>query len=85
MLIFPNGFEVPAPPQLVNEGIGGQGIPSGQKPGVPIDNSYSLINLGTYGLVVGELDNKTGKSLWWGTKAGLERYWAAFGKRVDKV
>jgi hypothetical protein len=85
MIVFPNGFVVEAPEQGDNEGIGGQGIPAGQKAGVPIDNSYSLLNLGTYGIVAGELDHKTGKSLWWGTKAGLKLYWASFGKKVDKV
>lgn len=81
LLIFPDGYEVRAPTQGLNESVGGASQ-YGPKKNLPNPNTYSLINLGTYGVVVGEWDVATGKSLWWGTKRGLNLYWAAFGTKA---
>ena len=80
-LVLPDKYQIAAPSQGVNRGISGpSAINPG--PGIPTENTFELVNLGTYGLVVGEFDHKTRATHWWGTSAGLSLYWNAFGTKI---
>ncbi len=81
ILVLPDKYEIIAPPQNVNEQIAGpSSIDPG--PGIPTKDTFSLINLGRYGLVIGEYSPKTRTTHWWGTAAGLSLYWNAFGDKI---
>jgi hypothetical protein len=81
MLVFPNGYETTAPPQGVNGQEGGS-RQDAQTRDIAANDQYAFLNFGTFGMIAGELNTVTCKSSWWGTEGGLDRYWAAFGKRI---
>jgi hypothetical protein len=80
-LLIPIGYEMLGPKQGLTVGGGGVTVET-EPPGATVDDQYSELDFGTFGVIVGQLNPHTCKTTWWGTEEGLSRYWAAFGKHL---
>jgi hypothetical protein len=72
--VFPDGYQLKAPGIADIAGVSNK---LGNKLTMPI---YELLNLGTYGVVADEVPLHGKHTMWWGTKIGLSKAWAAYGK-----
>jgi hypothetical protein len=69
-ILFPDGYTVVATEGGTSRSASGNGH----------DDTHTIFNFGKFGLVAGETAPHANHTDWWGTKEGLRRYWAAFGK-----
>jgi hypothetical protein len=69
-ILFPDGYTMRAPEIGSSDSAAGNGH----------DDTHTLFNFGSFGLVAAERSVGSTKTRWWGTSEGLKEYWAAFGK-----
>jgi hypothetical protein len=81
-IVFPGGERELAPHVLAS--MNSQEIVHKTQPG----RAFGLSNLGIYGVIADEVSVDGKRTQWWGSKVGLNKTWAAFGKtgvtNIDK-
>lgn len=72
-MVFPDGMTVTAPD------VGGRNSYSERYSSTSHSDTYSLSNLGVYGIVAAQTTPDPKHTQWWGTKEGVKKEQQAFG------
>jgi hypothetical protein len=77
-VIFPNDHHMLVPPIGSTDSEGGSGA-------ADANDTYTIFNFGTFGLVVAQRKSASSKSQWWGAKESLVRYQAVYGQDAPYI
>jgi len=72
-MVFPDGMRVAAPD------MGGRTSYGERYSSTSVSDTYSLANLGVYGIVASRTTPDHKHTDWWGTKEGIKKIQNAFG------